>query len=133
MFRINKSETREWIVTCFDPNGRTHAQETFVGVFHWLDQPRVDEINKQCRQRQVAELTGESTEGMIDDIKIAREVLAGWKEINDAQTGDPYEFTEARKEAAIKQALFAGWVVNAWNEMIQGGRKKTSKTQPGFG
>jgi hypothetical protein len=132
-FEIDKGETYDWPVICGDPVDGEYKKESFIGVFNNLGQARINKINDLCRQRQIAELSGESTEGMINDMQLADEVLAGWKKIT--QNGEPYEFDEARKQALLSKARVAGWVVDAWSESVRGGaaRKKTSRTPLGIG
>ena len=132
-YEIDKGETYDWPVICGDPVDGEYKKESFIGVFNNLGQARVNEINDLCRKRQIAELSGESTEGMIDDMQLANEVLAGWKGIT--KNGEPHEFNEATKRAMLNRARIAGWVVDAWNESVRGGaaRKKTSRTPLGIG
>lgn len=130
-FEIDKGDTYEWPVVCNDPVNGEHKTETFTGIFKRLSQVRINEINSLCRQRQIAELSGEPTDGMIDDMQLADEVLAGWKKIT--RNGEPYEYNESTKEYMLSKATVAGWVVEAWNESIRGARKKTSRTPLGIG
>lgn len=129
-FEIDKGDTYEWVVSLGEPDRRTHRAETFTAVFRRLTQPRINEINELIRLRMVAAQAGESTEGMIDDIDVADEVLAGWSGITAG--GEPVEFSEALKQDLIRRSQFAAAVVMAWNESIIGGRKKTSKTLQGI-
>jgi hypothetical protein len=131
MFEIDKGTTYPWTVTLGEPvNGATKS-ESFVALFNHLPQPRIDEINEAIRQRMIATVAGESIEGMIDDMKLADEVWAGW-ESGMNMNGQPVEFTERLKQQLITRAQFAASVVEAWNESILGGRKKTLRTPQGF-
>jgi hypothetical protein len=131
MFEIDKGETYEWTVTLGEPSNRTNKAESFVGLFNRIPQPRIDEINEAIRQRMIASAAGESVEGMIDDMKLADEVWAGW-ESGMNMNGQPVEFTERLKQQLITRAQFAAAIVEAWNEAILGARKKTSRTPQGF-
>jgi hypothetical protein len=79
----------------------------------------------------IASAAGESVEGMIDDMKLADEVWAGWKS-GMTIGGQPVDFTEGLKQQLITRASFAAAIVEAWNESIIGGRKKTSRMPQGI-
>ena len=130
MFEIDKGDTYEWTVALGEPANRTNKAETFIGVFRHLSQPRIDAINEAIRQRMIASAAGEPIEGMIDDMQLADEVLAGWSGITSG--GQPVEFSEGLKQELIVRAQFAAAVVAAWNESLLGARKKTSRTPQGF-
>ena len=130
MFEIDKGDTYEWTVALGEPANRTNKAETFIGIFRHLSQPRIDAINEAIRQRMIASAAGESIEGMIDDMQLADEVLAGWSGITSG--GQPVEFSEGLKQELIVRAQFAAAVVAAWNESLLGARKKTSRTPQGF-
>lgn len=129
-FEIDKGDTYEWIVSLGEPDKRSAKPETFTAVFRRLSQPRIDQINEAIRQRMIAARAGEVVEGMIDDMQLADEVLAGWSGITS--NGQPVEFSESLKAELLSRASFAAFVVAAWNESILAGRKKTSKTPPGL-
>ena len=131
MFEIDKGETYEWTVTLGEPSNRTNKAESFVGLFNRIPQPRIDEINEAIRQRMIASAAGESVEGMIDDMQLADEVWAGWSSGMN-RNGQPVEFTEGLKQELITRASFAAKIVEAWNESIIGGRKKTSNKPQGI-
>ncbi len=131
MFEIDKGPTYPWTVTLGEPVNRTHKAESFVGLFNRLPQPRIDELNEAIRQRMIAIGAGESVEGMIDDMQLADEVWAGWQS-GMTRGGQPVEFTEGLKQELIARASFAAAIVEAWNESIMGGRKKTLRTPQGF-
>jgi len=123
MFEIDKGDSYEWTVTLGEPSNRTNKAETFTGRFRRLSQPRIDEINEAIRQRMIAATAGEPVEGMIDDMQLADEILTGWSGITSG--GQPVEFSEGLKQELIARASFAAAIVEAWNESIIGGRKKT--------
>jgi|GEM_PF-858456 len=129
-FEIDKGDTYEWVVALGEPDKRASKSETFTAVFRRLSQPRIDEINEAIRQRMIAAQAGEPVEGMIDDIQLADEVLAGWSGITSG--GQPVEFSEGLKAELLSRASFAAFVVQAWNESILSGRKKTSRTSQGL-
>lgn len=129
-FEIDKGDTYEWVVALGEPDKRTAKPETFTALFRRLSQPRIDEINEAIRQRMIAAQAGESVEGMIDDMRLADEVLAGWSGITSG--GQPVEFSESLKAELLSRASFAAFVVQAWNESILSGRKKTLKTPQGL-
>ena len=124
MFEIDKGDTYEWTVTLGEPSNRTNKPESFVGLFNRIPQPRIDEINEAIRQRMIASAAGESVEGMIDDMRLADEVWAGWTSGMN-RNGQPVEFTEGLKQELIARAQFAAAIVASWNESIIGARKKT--------
>jgi hypothetical protein len=128
-FEIDKGDSYEWTVSLGEPSNRTNKVETFTGRFRRLSQPRIDEINEAIRQRMIASTAGEPVEGMIDDMQLADEILTGWSGITSG--GQPVEFSEGLKQELIARASFAAAVVEAWNESIIGGRKKTSRTPQG--
>jgi len=129
-FEIDKGSTYEWPVPLEEPANRTHTSENFTAVFRRLEQPRINEINEAIRQRMIAAQAGESVDGMIGDMEIADEVLAGWSGIT--QGGEAVEFSESLKQQLIRRAGFASMILNAWNESLIGARKKTSQTPRGF-
>jgi hypothetical protein len=131
MFEIDKGETYEWTVTLCEPSNRTNKAESFVGLFNRIPQPRIDEINEAIRQRMIASAAGESVEGMIDDMRLADEVWAGWTSGMN-RNGQPVEFTEGLKQELITRATFAARIVESWNEAIIGGQKKTLNRPPGI-
>ena len=131
MFEIDKGDTYTWTVTLGEPVNRVNKPESFVGLFNRLPQPRIDAINEEIRQRMIASAAGESVEGMIDDMKLADEVWAGW-ESGMNRNGQPVEFTESLKQELIQKSQFAAAIVASWNESILGGRKKTLRTPQGF-
>ena len=131
MFEINKGGTYTWTVTLGEPVNRVNKPESFVALFYHLPQPRIDAINEEIRQRMIASAAGESIEGMIDDMKLADEVWAGW-ESGMNRNGHPAEFTESLKQELIQRSQFAAAIVASWNESILGGRKKTFRTPQGF-
>jgi len=130
MFEIDKGDSYEWTVTLGEPSNRTNKAETFTGRFRRLSQPRIDEINEAIRQRMIAATAGEPVEGMIDDMQLADEILTGWGGITSG--GQPVEFSEGLKQELIARASFAAAIVEAWNESIIGGRKKTLRTPQGI-
>jgi hypothetical protein len=130
MFEIDKGDSYEWTVTLGEPSNRTNKAETFTGRFRRLSQPRIDEINEAIRQRMIAATAGEPVEGMIDDMQLADEILTGWSGITSG--GQPVEFSEGLKQELIARASFAAAIVEAWNESIIGGRKKTLRTPQGI-
>jgi len=129
-FEIDKGDSYEWTVTLGEPSNRTNKAETFTGRFRRLSQPRIDEINEAIRQRMIASTAGESVEGMIDDMQLADEILTGWSGITS--NGQPVEFSEGLKQELIARASFAAAIVEAWNDSIIGGRKKTSRMPQGI-
>jgi len=129
MFEIDKGDSYEWTVTLGEPSNRTNKAETFAGRFRRLSQPRIDEINEAIRQRMIAATAGEPVDGMIDDMQLADEILTGWSGITSG--GQPVEFSEGLKQELIARASFAAAIVEAWNESIIGGRKKTLRTPQG--
>ena len=130
MFEIDKGDSYEWTVTLGEPSNRTNKAETFTGRFRRLSQPRIDEINEAIRQRMIAATAGEPVEGMIDDMQLADEILTGWGGITSG--GQPVEFSEGLKQELIARASFAAAIVEAWNESIIGGRKKTLRMPQGI-
>jgi hypothetical protein len=130
MFEIDKGDSYEWTVTLGEPSNRTNKAETFTGRFRRLSQPRIDEINEAIRQRMIASAAGEPVDGMIDDMQLADEILVGWSGINS--NAQPVEFSEGLKQELIARASFAAAIVEAWNESIIGGRKKTSNRPHGI-
>jgi hypothetical protein len=128
-FEIDKGDTYEWTVALGEPSNRTNKAETFTGRFRRLSQPRIDEINEAIRQRMIASTAGEPVDGMIDDMQLADEIVVGWSGITS--NAQPVEFSEGLKQELIARASFAAAVVEAWNESIIGGRKKTSRTPQG--
>ena len=130
MFEIDKGDSYEWTVTLGEPSNRTNKAETFTGRFRRLSQPRIDEINEAIRQRMIAATAGEPVDGMIDDMQLADEILTGWSGITSG--GQPVEFSEGLKQELIARASFAAAIVEAWNESIIGGRKKTLRTPQGI-
>jgi len=130
MFEIDKGDSYEWTVTLGEPSNRTNKAETFTGRFRRLSQPRIDEINEAIRQRMIAATAGEPVEGMIDDMQLADEILTGWSGITSG--GQPVEFSEGLKQELIARASFAAAIVEAWNDSIIGGRKKTLRTPQGI-
>jgi len=130
MFEIDKGDSYEWTVTLGEPSNRTNKAETFTGRFRRLSQPRIDEINEAIRQRMIAATAGEPVEGMIDDMQLADEILTGWSGITSG--GQPVEFSEGLKQELIARASFAAAIVEAWNDSIIGGRKKTLRMPQGI-
>lgn len=130
MFEIDKGDSYEWTVSLGEPSNRTNKAETFTGRFRRLSQPRIDEINEAIRQRMIASAAGEPVEGMIDDMQLADEILTGWSGITS--NGQPVEFSEGLKQELIARASFAAAIVEAWNESIIGGRKKTLRMPQGI-
>lgn len=129
-FEIDKGDSYPWKVQLEEPADRGHKPETFTAIFKRLDQPRINELNEQIRQRMIAAQAGEDTSEMICDIDIAREVLVGWSDI--LQNGSQVPFSEALKEELLCRASFAAFIVSAWNDSIAGARKKTSRTPHGI-
>lgn len=129
-FEIDKGDTYAWPVLLEEPADRRHKPEQFTGIFHRLTQQRINELNDQIRQRMIAARAGEDTTGMIDDIDMAREVLAGWSDITE--NGSQVPFSEELKERLLCRASFAAFVVRAWDESIASARKKTSRTPQGI-
>jgi hypothetical protein len=130
MFEIDKGDSYEWTVSLGEPSNRTNKAETFTGRFRRLSQPRIDEINEAIRQRMIASAAGEPVEGMIDDMQLADEILTGWSGITS--NGQPVEFSEGLKQELIARASFAAAIIEAWNESIIGGRKKTLRVPQGI-
>jgi hypothetical protein len=129
-FEIDKGDTYEWTVSLSEPDKRTNKTESFTALFRRLSQPRIDELNEAIRQRMIAARAGDPVDGMIDDMQLADEVLAGWSGITSG--GQVVEFSESLKAELISRASFAAFVVEAWNESILAGRKKTSRTPQGI-
>lgn len=129
-FELDKGDTYQWDVPLEEPANKRAKPEKFVAVFRRLTQDRINEINEAIRQRMIAARAGESVDGMIDDIAIADEVLAGWSDITSG--GSQVPFSEELKQELIHRAQFAAAIVNAWNDSLLSGRKKTSKTPPGI-
>jgi hypothetical protein len=79
----------------------------------------------------IASAAGEPVEGMIDDMRLADEVWAGWSSGMN-RNGQPVEFTEGLKQELITRAQFAAAIVESWNESIIGARKKTLNRPQGI-
>lgn len=129
-FELDKGDSYPWTVRLQEPADRRAKPETFTAIFKRLSQVRIDEINEEIRQRMIAAQAGESVDGLIDDMRIAEEVLVGWSDITS--NGSQVPFSEELKSELINRAQFAAAIVFAWNESLTEGRKKTLKTPQGI-
>lgn len=112
MFVISQKTTYTWPVTVeFPVDGGKTDKQTFDGEFKRMTQTRINEL------RAVIE------RGEITDTELAREVLAGWEGVNDAN-GDAVPFTERSRDQLLDVPLVAAAVVLAWLGSLTGAKRK---------
>jgi hypothetical protein len=122
-FVLDLSGTYRWPVPFDVPEDGRHRKMSFDGEFKRLPQDRVNEIYAAMQERLVALQSGESSPDLIDDRKIADEVLCGWTGILDAE-GEEISYSDAIKAKLLNTPAVAAAIVTAWHDSQRGGKKK---------
>lgn len=111
MFVISQSDTYTWPVKVEVPtDGGKWENHTFDGVFKRIPQSRMEEIRK-------------AAEGSIQDMDLARELLAGWAGVTDSE-GNEVPFTEATRDRLLDIPAVATSIVRAFIASLQGAKRK---------
>ena len=112
MFTISQKSTYSWPVAVeFPVDGGKTEKQTFDAEFKRLSQTRINEIR------------GLIERGEVTDTELAREVLAGWDGVNDAN-GDAVPFSERALEQLLDVPLVASAVVLSWLGSLTGIKRK---------
>lgn len=120
-FVLAKSATYTWpvpIVLAGDDGAR--VKETFDGEFRRLPQSRINEIVKQAR---AAERASASEEDLIEDQAVAREILAGWSGVTDAD-GKEIPFSESALTKLLEIPTVAGQIIQVWFDSLSQAKRK---------
>lgn len=109
MFVLSQSDAYKWPVTVSTPvDGGKFQNHTFTAVFKRLTQTRIQEIA--------------SAEGQTDK-DIAREVVTGFEDINDAD-GTAIPFTSSTLERLLDAPGVASAIVHAFMASLTGAKRK---------
>lgn len=112
MFIISQKATYSWPVAVeFPTDGGKTERQTFDAEFKRLSQTRINEIRALIEK------------GEITDSELARDVLAGWSGVNDAN-GDAVPFSERALDQLMDVPLVASAVVLAWLGSLTGIKRK---------
>lgn len=111
MFVLSQSQSYSWPVTVELPtSGGKFEKSTFDAEFKRVSQSRIKEIQKQIEANE------------ITDSDFCRDVLVGWKGIQDESGEIP--FSEGARDRLIDVALVAGAIVKAFFTSLAGGKLK---------
>ena len=111
MFVISQSSSYWWPVKVEVPtDGGKWSTQTFDAEFKRLPQSRIDEIRG----------------GASDDMKdgdLAREVVVGWRGINDAD-GNEVPFSDAMLAKLLDVPTVGAFIVRAYIDSLTGAKRK---------
>lgn len=110
-FVLKQSDTYTWPVTFEIPVDGQHETQSFDAVFKRMSQSWIREVAKKI------------DEGKISDIEVAKQVVAGWSGVNDAQ-GKEIPFSIKGLETMLDIPSVAGAVVLAYFNSISGAKEK---------
>lgn len=109
---MNKAQSYFWPVSVERPiSGGKFEKETFDAEFKDLPQSRIKEIQKLIANEQIA------------DIEFCKEVLIGWKGVNDG-SGQDVPFSESARDGLLDISLVAGSIVRAYFASLSGAKAK---------
>ncbi len=112
MYVIKKSDNYYWPISVDRPvNAGTKDSFTFDALFRRLSQSELDAYAIKAEKF------------VIRDIDIARDVLVGWKDVQNEQ-GEDMPFTTDTKEALLDQPMVASAIVNFYYESLAQGKRK---------
>lgn len=112
MFVLKQAGSYEWTVEVkFPVSGDKYNKETFKTEFKRLSEDRLKEILLQVEK------------GEMGDKDLVKEVVLGWKEVNDDK-GNPIEFSEAALEALLKIHPVAFAISRAFMDSLAGAKRK---------
>jgi hypothetical protein len=112
MFILKHSPTYFWPVKVEVPvSGGKYERHTFDAEFRRLSQSRMLEIGGLIEKSQ------------ITDVELAREVLAGWKGVQD-DGGSEVPYSEGARDSLLDIPLVAAAVVMAFFESASGAKRK---------
>lgn len=110
-FILKQSDTYSWPVNFEIPVDGRHEAQSFDAVFKRMSQTWIRDIAKKI------------DEGKATDVEVARQVLAGWSGVNDAQ-GKEIPFSIKALETMLDIPSVAGAVVLAYFNSVTGAKEK---------
>lgn len=107
MFVLKKSDSYFWPVIVKTPvTGGNVKEETFEAEFKRVSQTRIKEIRDLIMKEE------------ITDTDLAREIVVGWKGINDGSA--EMEFSKENLESVLDVPQLAASIIKAWFQSISG-------------
>ena len=110
-FVLKQSDTYSWPVTFEIPVDGRHESQSFDAVFKRMSQTWIRDIAKKI------------DEGKTSDTEVAKQAMAGWSGVNDAQ-GKEIPFSIKALETMLDIPSVAGAVVLAYFSSITGAKEK---------
>jgi len=112
MFVLKQSDSYDWTVKVdFPVSGDKYQTQSFKAEFNRLSQTRIEELQKQVEEEQ------------ISGKDFVKEIVIGWKEVND-ENGQPIEFSPAALEKLCDIPIVARAIVKAFFASINGAKTK---------
>lgn len=112
MFVLSQSKSYAWPVTVSLPaSGGRFEKHSFDAEFKRIPQTRILEIGKQIKA------------GETSDVDLCRELLVGWKGIQDPN-GEEMPFSESARDMLLDVHLVAAAIVEAFFNSIAGAKAK---------
>ena len=111
-FVLKKSNSYHWPVTFDIPtDGGKHQRETFDIEFVDVTQSRLQEMYQM------------SSDGEMSDADVAREVMIGWKGIED-ENGKELPYSITKRDELLEVPMMASAIATAYIESKKGAKRK---------
>lgn len=111
MFKVDLSNHYSWPVKVEIPSDAgKHETATFDGHFKRVSQSKIEEIIKLAGEKE------------IGDVDLARDVLIGWKGVEEGGVETPY--SEMAKDKLLEIPGVAKAVVTSFFESLNGAKRK---------
>lgn len=124
MFTLGSKETFEWPVKLRLPvDGGKYEDSTFTAIYKRISQERITELLAQGRAAAIALATGATTDTGIKDADVVKEILVGWKEVQDNDS-KPWPFNPANVAHFCSIPSVASSIVSTFFDAVGGGKRK---------
>ncbi len=111
MFKLDQSSFYSWPVKVEIPSDSGKFESaTFDGHFKRVSQSRIEEIIKLAGEKE------------LNDVDLAKDVLIGWKGVQEGDEETPY--SESAKEKLLNIPSVAKAVVTSFFESLSGAKRK---------
>lgn len=112
MFVLKQSDSYSWpVIVKFPVSGGRHKEEKFDAEFKRVSHSRIRSLQKQIQNDEVT------------DADLAKEVLLGWKGVQD-EAGNEIPFSIENRDQLLDVALVASAIVTSFFESILGAKRK---------
>lgn len=112
MFVLSQSDSYSWPVEVYLPtDDGKRVKQTFDACFKRLSQSRIKEIFDKVKTEE------------ISDLELCKEILVGWKGVEDGN-GEELPFTEGAREKLLDVQIVAASVLEAFFDSLSKAKRK---------